>query len=218
MSTASSTARAWARREGGEVKDARAERRAVLAELAGRAKGGDRAAACELCARLKDPLFAFCLSRVRNRSDAEDICQEVLVAVVADLDRLKDPKAVLGYTLGIARNLANRHFTRGPQRREVAFDDGAVARLEARLGPARAPCEPDPRELRERMTDALNGLLATEPLEARALVELHYREGRTSAEIAERLHLKPSAVRMRLKRIRDRLHGRLLALALEEQR
>lgn len=189
---------------------------ATLAELAVRARDGEREAACELCVRLRNPVFAFCLSRVRNRSDAEDICQEVLVAVVADLDRLKEPRAVLGYTLGIARNLSNRHFTRGPQRREVPLDDGARARLEGRLTPQPAPGEPDPRELRERMAAALNGLLAAEPREVRALVDLHYREGRTSAEIAERLHLKPSAVRMRLKRIRDRLHGRLLALALEE--
>ena len=212
------TSLGWARRERDQVKSARAEQRAALADLATRARAGDRDAACELCLRLKNPVFAFCLSRVRNRSDAEDICQEVLVAVVADLDRLNDPRAVLSYTLGIARNLANRHFSRGPQRREVPFDEGAQARLEARLGPERGPCEPDPRELRDRMVAALDGLLATEPREVRALVDLHYREGRTSAEIAERLALKPSAVRMRLKRIRDRLHGRLLALALEETR
>lgn len=190
--------------------------RAALSELAQRARDGDRASAEALCVRLKDPVFAFCLSRVRVRSDAEDICQEVLVAVVSDLNRLSDARAVLGYTIGIARNMVNRHFTRGPKRREVPFDEQAGLRFEADLGPGRAPGEADPRELRERMYDALNGLLASEPREVRALVDLHYREGRTSAEIAEQLSLRASAVRMRLKRIRDRLHGRLLALALEE--
>ncbi len=190
------------------------EGRAALAELAAAAKAGDRRATEVLCLRLKDPVFAFCLSRMKRRSDAEDVCQEVLVTVVRGLDRLAEPRAILGYTLGIARNLANRHHTRGPQRREVQIDEGQRLRLELRT--QRSAEEQDPRELKERMEDALMGLLAQEPHEVRCLVELHYRDGHTSVDIAERLGMKPSAVRMRLKRIRDRLQRRLLALALEE--
>lgn len=181
----------------------------TLAELAVGARDGDRGAAERLCRRLKDPVYGFCLSRLRAPADAEDVAQEVLVAVIAGLGRLERPEAIMGYALGVARNQVFRHLRRRPQRREVPIEGQAMEPTSPALD------EVDPRDLRERMMVALNGLLADEPEEVRALVELYYREGRTSEEIAEALQIKASGVRMRVLRIRARLRTQLLALALE---
>lgn len=184
----------------------------TLPELAVLAREGDRAAAEALCRHLKDPLFGYCMSRLRASADAEDVCQEVLVAIIAGLGRLERPEAIMGYALGVARNQVLRHLRRRPQRREVSIEGHA-----AETSTCPAPDEADPRDLRERMMLALSGLLAEEAPEVQELVRLYYREGRTSHEIAEALEIKPSGVRMRVKRIRERLRARLLALALEAQ-
>lgn len=187
----------------------------ALAQLALRTQRGDRKAADALCRKLAGPVLRYCLARMGSRSEAEDVCQEALATVIAGLDRLERPQAVLGYTLGIARNLARRQLSRGPRVREVPFDEashGAPC-----VESAGAPGQADARDLQERREDALVGLLATEPRPVRQLVELYYRQGRSSAQIAAALGIQPSGVRMRLQRIRARLRARLLALALEER-
>jgi RNA polymerase sigma-70 factor (ECF subfamily) len=191
---------------------------ASLAELARRTRDGEREAAQALCLRIKDPIFAYCLSKLRNRHDAEDVTQEVLCAVVSDLDRLSEPRAILGYALGISRNLVHRHLGRGPRKRELLVEDAGDL-FDGLRGPQSepplGPGERHPKDLLERRIGALNALLAEEPEHVRRLIDMHYTEGRTSAEIAEELGLRPSGVRMRLKRVRDRLVGRLIAATLE---
>jgi len=187
----------------------------ALARLVEGAQRGERDAANALCRKLAGPLLRYCLAHMSSPSEAEDVCQEALATVVGRLDRLERPGAVLGYTLGVARNLVRRQLSRGPRLREVPFDEASHG---PRLGrPAEIPGEPDPRDLQERMEDALTGILATEPRDVRQLVELYYRQGRSSVEIAAALGIKPSGVRMRMQRIRARLRARLLALTLEER-
>jgi RNA polymerase sigma-70 factor (ECF subfamily) len=182
----------------------------ALAKLARGAARGDRQAANALCMRLKDPVFGYCMRRLRRRADAEDVCQEVLVSVLSGLPRLAKPEAVMGYAVGIARNMVNRHLTRGPQRREVSMGN----RLAFEAAPGPLPGTPDPRDLRARRMRALEELLAEALPEVQDLVRRYYFSGQTSADIAETLGMKAAGVRMKIKRIRERLHREMLRRAL----
>ena len=181
-----------------------------LADLAKRAARGDRQSANALCMRLKDPVFRYCMRRLGRRADAEDVCQEVLVSVLSGLARLAKPEAVMGYAVGIARNKVNRHLTRGPQRREVSMGN----RLAFEAAPGPVPGTPDPRDLQVRRMKALEEMLAESPAEVQDLVRRYYFSGQTSADIAETLSMKAAGVRMKIKRIRERLHREMLRRAL----
>jgi len=185
-----------------------------LGDLAERASRGETAAAQALCQAIKDPILAYCIKRLGNRADADDICQEVLVAVIAGLPRLQRFEGVIGYAIGIARNQVNRHFNRGPARREVPIDD----ELRVRVAPGPMPGEEDPEDLAVRREAALKTVLADEPEDVRQLMYLFYQEKRTSAEIGEALGMQASGVRMKAKRIRERLRRRLLRIMMDAER
>ncbi|HLH02420.1 MAG TPA: sigma-70 family RNA polymerase sigma factor [Bryobacteraceae bacterium] len=84
-------------------------------ELLRRYRRGSGEAFAELFARYREPLFGFFYRRVFDRERAEDLAQEVFVAVMKARDRY-DPRApVRGYLYGIALKMAMA------ERRKQAF-------------------------------------------------------------------------------------------------
>lgn len=80
------------------------------------------------------------LSKVNDRREAEDICQEAFLRAFRSLDKLAHPVAFLGWLLRITRNLATDHLR--SRRSHVSLDvvgEGVGER--SRLG-----CSPDARE------------------------------------------------------------------------
>ena len=49
-------------------------------------------------------IFAYSLSRVSNKHDAEDLASEIILAILQHGDRIKDPNAFYGFVWGIAAN------------------------------------------------------------------------------------------------------------------
>ena len=49
-------------------------------------------------------IFAYALSRVSRKEDAEDLTNDIIVAILQNADRLKNPDAFYGYVWGIAAN------------------------------------------------------------------------------------------------------------------
>ena len=49
-------------------------------------------------------IFAYALSRVSNKEDAEDLTNDIVLAILQSADKLKTPEAFYGYVWGIAAN------------------------------------------------------------------------------------------------------------------
>lgn len=62
-------------------------------------------------------LFAYALSRVSNKEDAEDLTNDIVLAILGSADKIRDQNAFYGYVWGIAAN-TYRKFLRKKSRRQ----------------------------------------------------------------------------------------------------
>jgi RNA polymerase sigma factor (sigma-70 family) len=176
------------------VTDGAAAERAVARGLA----DGDPAA-LEAAFRSWGRLVHGYCRRVAGRGAADDLTQQVFVEAWRTRDRF-DPErgAVPAWLVGIARNLAARHW------RQQARTPTPVAAVED-AEPTTDDVDPDLLADRLVVTAALDVL--SEP--QRATLHLAFYEDLTQAEIAERLDLPLGTVkshhRRGLARLRDHL-------------
>lgn len=57
-------------------------------------------------------IFAYALSRVSNKDDAQDLTNDIVLAILQSADKLKDPNAFYGYVWGIAANTYRKFMRR----------------------------------------------------------------------------------------------------------
>jgi RNA polymerase sigma factor (sigma-70 family) len=134
-------------------------------------------------------LQAFFLRRVRQRSDASDLAQEVYLRML----RVKDTTAIHdteAYLYSVASNLAKEHAA-SSGRRGVSVDV-ADATIEEQL--AQLPSfegEILTAQQMKRLRVVLRGL----PPRCHAAVVLQYVHGQSHQQIAERLQVSPRMVK-----------------------
>lgn len=141
-------------------------------------------------------LRAYIRRRVRDAAEAEEIFQELSLVVLRHRSGPKDMARFTAWCHALARHLLAHHF-RSKRRR---------ASLLSRVELESAGFETSHRVDPERAASAreLLGLLGNrlDP-KARELLSLRYLLGESAEEIALRLDQSPTAVRMRLMRLRS---------------
>jgi RNA polymerase sigma factor (sigma-70 family) len=145
-------------------------------------QGGDRDAYQALYTRWSPRILRFLMRRLGGLVPAEDALQETFLRVYRYRDRYTPGRAFRPWLFTIASNVGKRAWRPEPETFEWE---------------PRAEDHPD---LRDYLVRALGEL---EEDERRIL--LLGIEGFNSTEIGEMLEIKPSAVRMRLKRARDKV-------------
>ena len=142
-----------------------------------------------LFAEYRRALQTFFYRRIRTKSDAPDLAQEVYVRMlrVSDSDAIRNPEAYL-YT--VASNLVKEHAVL--DRRQASGLDVDEASVQQRLG--ELPTLDGQLDARQRVT-RLRTVLAQLSPKCRAAVILQYRHGLTYQEIAERLDVSPHMVK-----------------------
>ena len=79
------------------------------------AQAGDRDAFGELATRFEPMVYAIALRRLGNHSEAQELCQEVLVKAMQKIEQLKVPAAFGGWLRSITVRMAiNRQVRRAP--------------------------------------------------------------------------------------------------------
>ena len=69
-------------------------------------------------------IFAYALSRVSNKEDAEDLTNDIVVAILQSADKLKSPEAFYGYVWGIAANTYRKFLTKKNRRQKEVYYEG----------------------------------------------------------------------------------------------
>ena len=148
----------------------------------------------QLVRRHSDAVYRRCVRLLQSQADAEEVSQEVFLAVFRALPRYRFERPFLHWLNTITLNACRMALRRraNEQRRRRA--------VEERSPP---PPTPEPRNgaLRRRMVEILDDI---DP-GTRIAVLMHHVEGYTYTEIAAQLELSESAVKMRVSRGARRL-------------
>ena len=156
-----------------------------------------------LVRRHQDPMYQHALRMIGSPDDAADVVQRAFVTGFGKLDQCQDPEKVAGWLFRIASNLC-RDFLKNRRRRDVSLDDPDVIPIHWDTPGERA----ERREIRDRLNAALLGLA---PDQREAFVLKHV-EGHSYEEMADRLQVSVSALKMRVKRAREALQSALEVL------
>lgn len=162
----------------------------------------------ELVERHHRRVFALALRMVGNRSDAEDISQEVFVKLYENLHKYDPAQPLQNWLLRIASNHTLNWLEKHRKGKEVQEkEELGESRPTLRLADA-APL-PDARVEQRELGEALSAALGRLPDNYRLVVVLKYIEEYTSEEIAEILGAPRNTVKTWILRARDALRTEL---------
>ena len=165
-----------------------------LDDLALRASGGDRQALSELLDRIRGPVVWQCRARMNGRTigqqTAEDIAQEVLIAVCGALGRFRPAETRwMAFVYGIVRNKVIDAYRAAGRDRSEPMEDLPDHIDDDRAGPEAAA-------LRSADREVLHELLAELPELQREVLALRVAMGYSAEETARAIGSTAGAVRV----------------------
>ena len=165
--------------------------------LVGRARGGDLEAYEVLVRRHRDRIFRIALRVLGDRSDAEDVAQEVVIQLWTGLAAFAGTSA---FTTWLYRVVVNRCLD---LRRRRNSTTGTVPGPDEPGHPVEPAVE---RRVADRLRlDAATRAVSALPDEQRVVFVLHQMEGLSYREVATVLRISEPSVRGRLARARATL-------------
>ena len=168
-----------------------------------RARNGDRVAFADLYDAHVDSVYRYLLYRVREPSDAEDLCSEVFTRAFANIHRYRwQGKSFLAWLYTIARNAVTDRRRR--ERPTVEIDTA--------FGLAEEGPTAHERAVHGEAVDALRGAVQHLTTEQQEVLVLRFVENRSSREVAKLLGKNEGAIRA----LQFRALGRLRKLMREE--
>src|SRR4051812_47994044 len=190
----------------------RIEDRLLVARLQAR----DETAVHELAERYGSRIYQLALRQMKNREDAEEVTQDVLMKIYRKVGSFRGDAALSSWIYRITFNTAmsrlrNSRLARiADQERERAV---AADRASGEPRTARQPADwsrmPDEALLRVQLRDAFAAAIADLPEIYREPVMLRDVQGLSTEEASSRLHVKDQTLKSRLHRGRIMLRERL---------
>ena len=194
-------------------------------ELIARLQAGDATAVQELADRYRSRIFQLAMRYMKNREDAEEVTQDVLLKVYRKVNAFRGDAQLSSWIYRITFNTAmsrlrsTRLARAADQEHERALaagsDDRAEKSFRQQADWSRMPDESVLRaQLREAVAEAIEEL----PEIYRAPVLLRDIQGLTTEEASSRLNVKDQTLKSRLHRgrlmLREKLHAFTTGLAL----
>jgi RNA polymerase sigma-70 factor (ECF subfamily) len=193
-----------------DIVAARAERAKTDAELMERVARDDREAFAELYDRFARPLYATALRILNNPTEAEDIVQDVFLALwerAADFDVRRG--TAFAWAVTQTRHRAIDRVRTRTRRAEIITQ---VTGEDAGVNPSSAGENSVGRLLSKEHAGVLRQAVAGLPADQRQAVDLAFFGGLTQQEISTRLNEPIGTVKSRIRRgllkLRDALGGR----------
>jgi RNA polymerase sigma-70 factor, ECF subfamily len=172
--------------------------------------GGDEAALRLLVARHRNRIYGLFVRSTGNRSDADDLFQEVWIRVVRAAGEFDSAQRFSPWLYRIAVNLLRDGARRRAARPWDVTFDGALPE-QGDGGPA-----PDDLAVAGQEAAALHRAIATLPAGQREVLVLRYLEGMAEREVAEAAGIPPGTVKSRLHHALRNLRARLQPAVEEE--
>ncbi len=142
-------------------------------------------------------VMAYVLAHGVARQDAEDVLQDIALAVYRSLERYDESRAFVAWAMGIARHKVCDYHRRRPLALWPLLSEEAKQQLEQAAVNLTQECD--------HRVWAMHECVRLLGRAARSLVERYYRHDESVAEIASALQLTASNVKVRLHRIRKSL-------------
>ena len=194
-----------------------------------RLQAGDESAIHELANRYSSRIYQLALRHLRNREDAEEVTQDVLLRVWRRAETFRGDAALSSWIYRITFNAAmsrlrsHRQARLAEQERDRA--EAFTAKQAERTTRPRQYADwtrmPDEALLRRQLREAVAAAIAELPEIYRAPVVLRDIEGLSTEEASSRLQVKDQTLKSRLHRgrvmLRDRLRQFATGLTLHRQ-
>lgn len=176
----------------------------VILDLVLQAQSGDRDAFGELVREYENVVFAIVFRRLRNRSEAIEVTQEVFLRAMRKIDQLREPERFVGWLKRIAVRMSINRAVRKPRETMQSPETfGGVT------GDASAPLD-DVMQL-ERAEQVRDGLCQLRPLDRETLMAFYF-EGQSLKEMSVRFASPVGTIKRRLHTARARLREALCEL------
>jgi RNA polymerase sigma-70 factor (ECF subfamily) len=194
-------------------------------QLIARLQAGDDTAVQELADRYRSRIFQLAMRYMKNREDAEEVTQDVLLKVYRKVDAFRGDAQLSSWIYRITFNTAmsrlrsTRLARAADQERErslAAQGDEQPSKLMRQ--PADWSRMPDESLLRAQLREAVAEAIEELPEIYRAPVVLRDIQGLSTEEASSRLKLKDQTLKSRLHRgrlmLREKLHSFTTGLSL----
>jgi RNA polymerase sigma-70 factor (ECF subfamily) len=172
------------------------------AELVARIRAGDEGACETLYLRYHEPLWRFAYALVQSRDDAEEMVQDVFLALWRNREHWTVRSCARAWLYAAVRHHALNHRR---HERVVARLSGGDWSLGMGAPAADAQATVEAEELDQAVARALAAL----PERRRLAMTLRWKHDLSSAEIAAVLDTTPESVRVLLTRARQEIAARL---------
>lgn len=181
-----------------DLSAAASERARADAELLGRSAGGDRDAFAELYDRFSRPLYATALRITNSPAEAEDVLQDVFVALWEKSCTFEVSRgSAFAWAVTLTRNRAIDRVRMRSRRAELLSQTTAE---DSGIRPvASGPDSADTLLAKEHATSVRAAVAALPPEQKRAL-ELAFFDGLTQQEISAALRQPLGTVKARIRR------------------
>lgn len=182
-----------------------------------RLQAGDDTAVQELAERYGPRIFQLALRQMKNREDAEEVAQDVLLKVHRKIGAFRGDSALSSWIYRITFNtsmsrLRGNRAARAAEQERDRIRAAELAKGEGERAP-RGPVDwsrmPDEQLLRSQLRDAVAAAIRELPEIYRAPVVLRDIQGLTTEEASTRLKVKDQTLKSRLHRGRLMLRERL---------
>ena len=186
-------------------------------QLIRRLQTGDEEAVRELADRYSHRIFQMALRHMKNREDAEEVTQDVLLKVYRKIDKFRGDAALSSWIYRITFNTAmSRLRTHRAERAAEAERERTLSARSQDSAEAPTPRQaadwshmPDEELLRSQLRQAVANALPGLPEIYRVPVVLRDIEGLTTEEASTRLRVKDQTLKSRLHRGRVMLRQQL---------
>lgn len=152
----------------------------------------------ELYERYASKVFNKCLGIVRNKEDAKDLTHDIMVKILLKIKLFRGDSPLFGWIYAITYNHCLSWLKK---KNKMSMQDFETVSREL----AEDNYELNHKKLKEAKLETIQKLMHQLNEADRAILLMRYQDGLSINDISQILQLGESAVKMRLKRSRDRL-------------
>ena len=156
----------------------------------------------------RDMVYRIALNQTENRQKAEDIQQQVFLALVGHSDQIQNEVHLKRWLIRVTVNACHKHFRSFWIKMTVLYDDSLMKKQEENGGFSMARGD-DSGSAENDKFEILREAVEKLPKKSRTVVHLYYYEELPVKTIAWVLGISEQNVKTRLSRARDQLRQRV---------